>query len=126
MTMVRHASTAELVDVMRVLEGALLEVDASDVEAAMERQEVLVADEEGQVVGALVRDGEHVEAIAVTPQRRRSGLGTLLVELALAETGRLTATFRPEVSEFYEYLGFDVEERADDLWGVATVADEPG
>nr|WP_305794488.1 GNAT family N-acetyltransferase [Halomarina rubra] len=121
---------------MRVLEGALLEVEASTVREGIDREAVWVAVVESsdggspddRVVGALVLDtparegvaprpeevrpdSRHVEAVAVTRQRRGRGVGRMLVETALEETGcdRLTAEFRPDVEPFYAALGFDVE-----------------
>ncbi|MWG34418.1 GNAT family N-acetyltransferase [Halomarina oriensis] len=120
---------------MRVLEGALLEVDAATVRERIERGAVWVAvvgereDSSERVVGALLldtpdREGvaprpeevrpdrRHVEAVAVTHQRRGRGIGRALVEGCVEETGcdRLTAEFRAEVEPFYEALGFDVDE----------------
>jgi GNAT superfamily N-acetyltransferase len=125
---VRRGREGDLLAVLRTIEGAMLEVGANQVRRRTESGEVLVAEQDGRVVGALVRDGDHVEALAVHQQRRRAGVGSLLVERALAETGHLTAEFREEVRPFYESLAFEVEEReAGDedegevrLWGERT------
>ncbi|WP_372910613.1 GNAT family N-acetyltransferase [Salinigranum sp.] len=116
---VRRAREGDILAVLRVVEGAMLEVGANQVRRRTESGDVLVAEREGRVVGALVRDGDHVEAIAVHPDRRGAGVGSLLVERALAESGRLTAEFREEVRPFYEALAFDIEEREGEkrLWG---------
>jgi GNAT superfamily N-acetyltransferase len=116
---VRRAREGDILAVLRVVEGAMLEVGANQVRRRTESGDVLVAEREGRVVGALVRDDDHVEAIAVHPQHRTSGVGSLLVERALGETGRLTAEFREEVRPFYEALAFDIEEREGEkrLWG---------
>lgn len=114
---VRTARERDLLGVLRVVEGAMLSVGAMQVRERTEREEVLVAEVDGRVVGALVRGGDHVEAIAVHPDRRGRGIGTALIEDALAETGHLTAEFRDEVRPFYESLGFDIEEREERLWG---------
>jgi GNAT superfamily N-acetyltransferase len=116
---VRRGREGDLLAVLRIVEGAMLEMGANQVRRRTESDEVLVAAHEGRVVGALVRDGDHVEAIAVHPDRRGRGIGSLLVERALTETGRLTAEFREEVRPFYESLGFDIRERAGEtrLWG---------
>jgi GNAT superfamily N-acetyltransferase len=114
---VRRGTEGDLLAVLRVLEGAMLDVGANQIRRRTESDEVLVAERDGRVVGALVRDGDHVEAIAVHPDRRGTGVGRTLIEAALDETGRLTAAFREEVRPFYERLGFDVEERDERLWG---------
>jgi GNAT superfamily N-acetyltransferase len=107
---VRHGREGDLLAALRVLEGAMLEIGATQIRRRTESGEVLVAEIDGRVVGALVRDGDHVEAIAVHPDRRGTGIGRSLIEAALAETGRLTAEFRDEVRPFYESLGFDIED----------------
>ncbi|AUV83419.1 GNAT family N-acetyltransferase [Salinigranum rubrum] len=116
---VRQAREGDILAVLRVVEGAMLEVGANQVRRRTESGGVLVAERGGRVVGALVRDGEHVEAIAVHPQQRGSGVGSRLIERVLEEMGRVTAEFRAEVRPFYESLGFDIEERAGEkrLWG---------
>jgi GNAT superfamily N-acetyltransferase len=107
---VRRATPDDRVGALRVIEGALLDVDAARVRERIDAGEVLVAvGETGTVVGALVRDGERVVAVAVARRRRRQGIGRALVGRALAATGRLTATFAPRVRGFYAALGFDVE-----------------
>lgn len=114
---VRCGRESDLLAVLRVLEGAMLEVGAKQVRTRTEAGAVLVAEIDGRVVGALVRDGDHVEALAVHPDRRGSGVGRALVERALADTGRLTAAFRADVRPFYESLGFEIEARDGRLWG---------
>jgi GNAT superfamily N-acetyltransferase len=123
---VRHGREGDLLAALRVLEGAMLEIGATQIRRRTESGEVLVAEVDGRVVGALVRDGDHVEAIAVHPDRRGTGIGRALIEAALDETGRLTAEFRAEVRPFYESLGFEIEDADADadesqrdgrLWG---------
>lgn len=67
----------------------------------------------GSIVGALVavpRDGRtEIEAIAVRRRRRGRGIGSALVEAAAARWGPLVASFEPELTPFYESLGFVVE-----------------
>ncbi|MFC4552983.1 MULTISPECIES: GNAT family N-acetyltransferase [Halorussus] len=55
-------------------------------------------------------DGARVDAVAVRRARRARGIGTALVEAALAREGRLVAEFDPRVAPFYESLNFDVLE----------------
>jgi GNAT superfamily N-acetyltransferase len=110
MTTVRPARKAELVAVMGLLEGALLEVDHRTVRAAVEADDALVAVEEGwPPAGALVLDGERITAVAVRPARRREGVGSTLVAAAADRRDRLLAEFRPELVPFYRSLGFDIE-----------------
>jgi GNAT superfamily N-acetyltransferase len=106
--MIRAATAEDHDDVLRVLEGALLDVAPERVDASVARGETLVA-ERTAAVGALVRDGERVVAVAVTPSLRGRGVGRALVERAHADAGRLVATFDPRVRGFYEALGFAVE-----------------
>lgn len=108
---VRRAAADDLAAVLRVVEGALLAVDADRVRERIAAGEVLVAATgAGTVVGALVRDGERVLAVAVARRRRGRGIGRALVARALGATGRLTAAFDPRVRGFYEALGFSVRE----------------
>ncbi|WP_380679139.1 GNAT family N-acetyltransferase [Salinigranum sp. GCM10025319] len=114
---VRRGREGDLLAVLRVLEGAMLTVGANQIRERTDAGEVLVAVIDGRVAGALVRDGDHVEAVAVHPDRRGAGVGRELVERALAETGHLTAEFREEVRPFYEKLGFEIETRDGRLRG---------
>lgn len=107
---VRRATADDHVPVLRVIEGALLDVDPDRIRDLIAAGEALVAvSGAGTVVGTLVRDGEHVVAVAVHRRRRRQGIGRALVEGALGTTGRLTATFDSRVRGFYEALGFEVD-----------------
>lgn len=127
---VRTARPAELVPVMRVLDGSLLAIDAATVEERIDAGAVLVAtvdrEDAGRVVGALVLDTpephptaprpeeqapetRHVEAVAVHRRHRSAGVGTALVEAAAERCDYLTAEFREAVGPFYESLDFDVE-----------------
>lgn len=130
---VRTATPDDRLDVVRVVDGALLDVE--DVGAAVERGDVLVATVDGpggdggeRVVGAIVLEprgydsrgdsgGAHVEAVAVNRSRRDRGVGTALVNAAHDRYGRLTADFRADVRPFWEAVGFAVEERDGRLWG---------
>ena len=109
---VRAARPDEHAAVMGVLDAAMLEVDA---EAVLNRipEDVLVAVADGRVLGALVLDGEEVEAVAVRPGRRGQGIGSALVEAAGEREGALTADFDAELRPFYEELGFEVETLGD-------------
>lgn len=114
---VRTAAHPEFVPVMRILEGALLEVDAGTLETRIAAGEVLVAVIDESVLGALVLDGSYIEAVAVRRSHRNRGVGTSLVAAAADRAGTLIADFDPHVRPFYESLGFDVEERDGRLRG---------
>ncbi len=105
---VREASSEDLPAVMNVLDGALLAVDAATVRERVP-EEVLVAEADDRIVGAVVLDGSHVDAVAVRRARRGQGIGSALLAAARERRGTLTADFRPEVRPFYESIGFDVE-----------------
>lgn len=115
---VRPATADEHLSVMRIVDGAMLETDASKVRERIENGHVFVADEEGRILGAAVLEscdsGAHIEVIAVRRARRAQGIGRELVETARERYGALTAEFDPTVRPFYESLGFDIEPAGDD------------
>lgn len=90
-----------------IVDMAGLQVDREAVMAG--EREVLVAVTDGRVLGALVLDGERIEAVAVRPGRQGQGIGSALVAAAYARRGRLVAEFDDSVLDFYEILGFDIE-----------------
>lgn len=102
---------------MRVLDGAMLDVESDTVERRIAAGGVLVADDDRRIVGALLttprEDGAHIEAVAVRRARRDSGIGSHLVEFASKRWQPLTADFRPGVRPFYASLGFDIADRGD-------------
>lgn len=108
---IRPATPDDLLDVRRLLDVALLEVDG--LERRLAADDVLVAVDDGTVVGAAVlapsAAGAHVEAIAVRRRRRDRGVGTALIEAARERYGPLTAAFDADVRPFYEKLGFAVK-----------------
>lgn len=115
------AEPDDLAAVMTVLDAGGLAADAGEVCERTAAGDVLVAraGRGGAVLGALVLDGNEVEAVAVRPGRRGRGIGTALVEAAAeraaGEDDRLVAAFDAGVRPFYESLGFEVGP-----------ADEPG
>ncbi|MDT3433878.1 GNAT family N-acetyltransferase [Haloarcula sp. 1CSR25-25] len=111
---VRTANADEIPAVMNVLDGAVLSIAVETVRAGVEDGDTLVAvsgDDPAaeRVLGALVLDGTHIEAIAVRRRRRGQGIGTALVEAASDRRGRVTAAFDADVRPFYEALGFAIE-----------------
>jgi GNAT superfamily N-acetyltransferase len=95
---------------MRVVEGALLDIDPETVRAALEGDGAFLAVDGGRAVGAIVCEGSRVVAVAVVAGRRGEGVGRALVERADGTTaGALEATFDRRARGFYESLGFEVE-----------------
>jgi sulfur carrier protein ThiS len=107
---VGHAAPDDHLDVMRVLDGAMLAVGAETVRERIASGAVLVATIDGRTVGALVRDGDRVTAVATRRRWRDRGVGTALVSAAADRRERLVAEFDPDVRPFYESLGFEVVE----------------
>lgn len=112
---IREATTEDSAAVRNVVDGANLALDDDRLEAGLSGEGVYVAEAEvrGVVVGALVCDGEAVLAIAVRRRRRDQGIGTELVEAAMADRDRLVAEFDPRVRAFWESLGFDIGSAGD-------------
>ncbi|WP_018257229.1 GNAT family N-acetyltransferase [Halomicrobium katesii] len=108
---VHEATPADRAAVANVLDGAALETEPARLKASLRRGETLlaVADDGERVLGALVLDGDRIVSVAVRRRRRGQGIGSTLVERALAERGRLVATFDERVRPFYETLGFAIE-----------------
>jgi GNAT superfamily N-acetyltransferase len=110
---IRSADPDDLAEIMNVLDGANLAVEAETVEERIDVGEVLVAEEGGPVLGALVAvshdDWAYVEAIAVRRSRRGKGLGTTLVQKATDRFGPLIADFDADLRLFYQSLGFTIE-----------------
>ncbi|WP_418284189.1 GNAT family N-acetyltransferase [Halorubrum sp. DTA46] len=120
------ASPDDRLDVLRVLDAAMLETDADRVDAAIGDGGALVArfKRTGAVVGALVAtrpDPErlHVDAVAVRRARRGRGIGSALVAAAVRQAERdpeidlVTAEFDPKLEGFYSALGFAVGDGSD-------------
>lgn len=118
---------------MRILDGANLECDATVVKDRIPEEYVLVADDDGRVVGALVAaplgaehvdadeaaaGGAHIEAVAVRLRRRGQGIGTALMEDAIDRWRPITAEFVPGLRGFYEKLEFEMTPEDGRLKGV--------
>ena len=109
MTAVREAAVADLPDVLNIIDGAALRVDVDGLRERIASEDVLVAVEEGRVLGTLVLDGDRVAAVAVRRGRRDQGVGAALVEAAADRRDRLVAECDARVRPFWESLGFDIE-----------------
>lgn len=119
---IEPATPDDRVDVLRILDVAMLETDAEAVGDRIAVEDVLVArsTRTGGVVGALVAvrpdpDRLHVDAVAVRRARRGRGIGSALVAAAVdrgesdpaVET--VSARFDAGLTAFYEALGFAVD-----------------
>ncbi|ELZ37054.1 GNAT family N-acetyltransferase [Halorubrum tebenquichense] len=115
------ATADDRLDVLRILDAAMLETDADAVADRTAAGDALVARSErtGGVVGALVATRPdsgrlHVDAVAVRRARRGRGIGSALVAAAVERGERddavetVTAAFDPELRAFYAALGFAV------------------
>ena len=129
------ASPDDRLDILRVLDAAMLETDAERVDAAIDAGDALVArfKRTAAVVGALVAtrpepDRLHVDAVAV---RRARGIGSALVAAAVrraerdAEAAVVTAEFDAKLESLYADLGFDVVDEDGRLRGVTRVDGGP-
>lgn len=116
--LIRTATPKELPSIMTVIDSAFLAIDADTVRTRITERAVLVAVNAARILGVIVLDDNHIEAIAVRRRRRGQGIGTALVETASdrAGSGRLTAEFSPDLSPFYESLGFDIERTKGTRW----------
>lgn len=114
------AVPADRLDVLRVLDAAMLETSVGRVAAAIDAGDAFVArfKRTGAVVGALVAtrpepDQLHVDAVAVTRARRGRGIGSALVAEAVRRgehdpaINLVTAAFDPKLEGLYTDLGFD-------------------
>lgn len=111
MVAIRPARAEERATVLAIIDAAALATDVDRLDAAIEREDVLVAtpEREDRILGALVLEGSEVVNVAVRPRRRGQGIGRALVEAAADRRDGLVATFAADVRPFYESLGFDVE-----------------
>jgi sulfur carrier protein ThiS/predicted N-acetyltransferase YhbS len=119
---VEPATAADRLDVLRVLDAAMLATDAEQITARIDAGDVLVAraDRTGAVVGALVTTRpepgrRHVDAVAVRRARRGRGIGSALVASAVRaaaadpDASRITVAFDADLEAFYAGLGFATE-----------------
>ena len=122
---VEPATSDDRLDVLRILDAAMLETDAETVDDRIAASDVLVArsTRTGGVVGALVAVRSHparlhVDAVAVRRARRGRGIGSALVAAAVDRgesdpaVEAVTAAFDADLVGLYESLGFAVTDDA--------------
>ena len=115
------AEPDDRLDVLRVLDAAMLSIDVDALDDRIDAGDVVVARAErtGSVVGALVATRpeptrRHVSAVAVRRERRGRGIGSALVAAALERAegdprvDRMSAAFDADLTGFYTALGFDL------------------
>ena len=118
---IESAEPDDRLDILRVLDAAMLETDPEVVDAAIDAGDALVArfTRTDAVVGALVATRpepgrRHVDAVAVRRARRGRGIGSALVAAAVRRAERdaavavVTAAFDADLRTFYAELGFAV------------------
>ena len=133
---IEAASPGDRLDVLRVLDAAMLETSPAAVDTAIDAGDAFVArfERTDAVVGALIAtrpepDRVHVDAVAVRRPRRGRGIGSALVAAAVRQAERdggvavVTAAFDADLRAFYADLGFAVrpDGDADRLLGRAAV-----
>lgn len=119
---VEPAVSDDRLEILRILDAAMLETDADTVDDRIAAGDALVArsTRTGGVVGALIAvrpdpDRLHVDAVAVRRARRGRGIGSALVAAAVDRgesdpgVAVVTAAFDAELTGFYEALGFAVD-----------------
>jgi len=133
---IETASPDDRLDMLRVLDAAMLETDSGVVDAAIEAGDAFVArfKRTNAVVGALVAtrpepDRLHVDAVAVRRARRGRGIGSALVAEAVRRAEReagvavVTAEFDATLESFYTDLEFEIGDRDGRLQGIERVGD---
>lgn len=118
---IERATPDDRLDLLRILDAAMLETDADTVDERIAAGDAFVArsTRTGGVVGALVAtrpdaDRLHVDAVAVRQVRRGEGIGSALVAAAVDRGASdpaietVSARFDADLRAFYEALGFRV------------------
>jgi sulfur carrier protein ThiS/predicted N-acetyltransferase YhbS len=127
---IEPATPADRLDIVRVLDAAMLQTDVSALAERIAVDAVICArfERTGAVVGAVVvtrpaTDTAHIDALAVRRARRGNGIGSALVDCAVAAAsadpavGRVTVGFDDALTSLYTDCGFDIaEDGAADRW----------
>lgn len=116
---VRTGTRTHAFAVRRLLDVSLLKIP-DDLERRLAAGEGIIAvrrSDESTVLGVLLLDGSHIDAVSVRRSHRNQGIGSTLVRTAAARRDGLTADFRPDIRPFYESLGFRITDDGDRLRG---------
>lgn len=121
---IEPAGPDDRLDVLRVLDAAMLETDADVVGDRIAAGDALVArfERTEAVVGAVIATRpesgrRHIDAVAVRRARRGRGVGSALVADLVrrarpdAAVDVVTAVFDHGLEGFYADLGFEIDER---------------
>ena len=103
---VRTATPADRRAVIALLDSAILSFDREAISERIADDAVYVDDTPDMIRGALVRNDRLITALAVRHWARGDGIGTALVEAALADVPALHATCESALEPFYASLGF--------------------
>ena len=130
---IRQADPDDLVGVMRLFDGALLETDTDRVRNQLTGSKgcilaaggdrpvgaVALIPEDEAIDGLPWPDTVYISALAVQNDRRGRGIGRSLIAAAAdwAAPQSLSASFDERVRPFYITCGFEIEQRAGRLWG---------
>jgi len=113
---IRTGSAEDRLECLRVLDGAVLAVETETLEGRLENGDLLLATDDSRVVGVLAIDPEtdsqetvRVTNVAVRRARQNQGIGTALIEAAVARWGAVIAGFHRSKRPFYRSLGFEIE-----------------
>lgn len=112
---IRPAAATELLPVMRLLDGAMLDIERATVQTRIDTEDVYVAvrSSTDRVLGVIVVDTTHdarsrIEAIAVRSTVRDRDIGTALIERIDDGSTPIVAEFDASARPFYRSLGFAI------------------
>ena len=118
---IEPATPADRLDIVRVLDAAMLQTDVSALAERIAADAVICArfERTGAVVGAVIvtrpaTDTAHIDALAVRRARRGNGIGSALVARAVAAASgdsavrRVTVGFDDPLTSLYTDCGFDI------------------
>ena len=124
---IEPATPADRLDIVRVLDAAMLQTDVSALAERIAADAVICArfERTGAVVGAAIMtrpatDTAHIDALAVRRARRGNGIGSALVARAVAAAsadpavGRVTVGFDDALTSLYTDCGFDIAQDDDE------------
>jgi len=131
---IRQAASDDLVDIMRLFDGALLATDSDRIDDQLTASGgcILLAEDTRPVGAIALWSGDvadrplayeravQITAVAVDSQQRGQGVGRRLIATAAerAAPRPLSATFDERVQEFYAACGFEIDEHEGRLWAI--------